>query len=102
MEPKGGVTEPITAKLWMHPREPLVHYPRWSVTLYLTKTYPGLINRIALLIWADTGEVIYCQALGGGGISPELSLTMSSETLEPTISTEKDNKKPQWIQLYLH
>jgi DNA-binding transcriptional ArsR family regulator len=31
--------------------------PYWEVTLYLNKIYPGGINRLAVGIWADTGEV---------------------------------------------
>jgi DNA-binding transcriptional ArsR family regulator len=31
--------------------------PYWQVTLYLDKVYPGGFNRIAVGIWADTGEV---------------------------------------------
>jgi DNA-binding transcriptional ArsR family regulator len=31
--------------------------PYWEVTLYLDKVYPGGINRLAVGIWADTGEV---------------------------------------------
>lgn len=31
--------------------------PYWQITLYLDKVYPGGFNRIAVGIWADTGEV---------------------------------------------
>jgi DNA-binding transcriptional ArsR family regulator len=31
--------------------------PYWEVTVYLDKVYPGGINRLAVGIWADTGEV---------------------------------------------
>jgi DNA-binding transcriptional ArsR family regulator len=31
--------------------------PYWEVTLYLNKIYPDGINRLAVGIWADTGEV---------------------------------------------
>ena len=51
-------------------REPLTLYPCWSIELYLDNIYPGNINRISLAIWADTGEVISCIPLGGGGGPP--------------------------------
>jgi DNA-binding transcriptional ArsR family regulator len=31
--------------------------PYWEVTFYLDKVYPGGFNRLAVGIWADTGEV---------------------------------------------
>ena len=34
------------------------------------RIYPGNINRIVLAIWADTGEIISCIPLGGGGGPP--------------------------------
>jgi len=51
-------------------KEPLTLYPCWRIELYLDKIYPGNINRILLTIWADTGEVISCIPLGGGGGPP--------------------------------
>ncbi|MGD9130539.1 MAG: hypothetical protein PVH73_03070 [Candidatus Bathyarchaeota archaeon] len=54
-------------------KEPLTLYPSWQVTVYLDDVYPGNVNRITLVIWADTGEVISCTPLGGGGIIPEFT-----------------------------
>jgi len=51
-------------------REPLTLNPYWRIELYLDKIYPGNVNRILLTIWADTGEVISCTPLGGGGGPP--------------------------------
>ncbi len=51
-------------------REPLTVYPYWRIELYLDKVYPGNVNRISLAIWADTGEIISCIPLGGGGVMP--------------------------------
>ena len=51
-------------------REPLTLNPCWRIELYLDKIYPGNVNRISLKIWADTGEVISCIPLGGGGGPP--------------------------------
>jgi DNA-binding transcriptional ArsR family regulator len=50
--------EPIT--VIFHPTtrgENLALIPYWQITLYLDKVYPGGFNRIAVGIWADTGEV---------------------------------------------
>lgn len=63
--------ETITADLiTTRNKEPLTLYPSWIITVYLDKIYPGNINRILLTIWADTGEVISCIPLGGGGKPP--------------------------------
>ena len=56
--------EPVSASLIPHTREePLALIPYWYVTLYLDKVYPGDINRIAVGLWADTGEVVNCNEL---------------------------------------
>ena len=39
----------------------LALYPQWTVTLYLDKTYPGGVNSIIVLVWADTGKVAEIQ-----------------------------------------
>jgi hypothetical protein len=62
------IEEPRTVELiTTMSREPLTLNPCWRIELYLDKIYPGNINRIVLAIWADTGEVISCTPLGGGG-----------------------------------
>ena len=60
------VEEPVTALF--HPtlrEEGLSLVPYWEVTLYLDKVYPGGINRTAVGIWADTGEVRRIRTLSG-------------------------------------
>jgi hypothetical protein len=50
--------KPVTAVF--HPtlrQEGVALIPYWEVTLYLDKVYLGGINRLAVGIWADTGEV---------------------------------------------
>jgi DNA-binding transcriptional ArsR family regulator len=50
--------DPVSAVF--HPtlrQEGVALIPYWEVTLYLDKVYPGGVNRIAVGIWADTGEV---------------------------------------------
>ena len=67
----GIVEEPRYVELFAtRSREPLTVYPYWRIELYLDKVYPGNINRISLAIWADTGEIISCIPLGGGGVLP--------------------------------
>jgi len=62
------IEETVTADLiTTRNKEPLTLYPSWVITVYLDKIYPGNINRIVLAIWADTGEIISCTPLGGGG-----------------------------------
>ena len=58
------VTEPATAELWPHSREePLDLIPYWYVTLHLDRVYPERVDRLAVGLWADTGEVSTCQTL---------------------------------------
>jgi hypothetical protein len=68
-----GVTEadfkvlekPVTVLFHPSIRENLSLIPYWYVTLYLDKVYPGGINRIAVGVWADTGEIAQIKALTG-------------------------------------
>jgi len=58
------VEESASAELWPHPREePLALIPYWYVTIYLDRIYPERVDRIAVGLWADTGEVSICQTL---------------------------------------
>lgn len=58
------VTESASARLWPHPREePLGLTPYWYVTIYLDRIYPDRVDRLAVGVWADTGEVSICQTL---------------------------------------
>jgi DNA-binding transcriptional ArsR family regulator len=58
------VEETATADLWPHSREePLVLIPYWYVEIYLDREYPDRVDRLAVGIWADTGEVSICQPL---------------------------------------
>ena len=59
------VDNPVNVMLQSQIKETgtLVLYPYWYVTLYLDKTYPGGVSRIAAGVWADTGKVENMQAL---------------------------------------
>jgi len=58
------VEESASAELYPHSRdEPLVLIPYWYVEIYLDREYPDRVDRLAVGLWADTGEVSICQAL---------------------------------------
>ena len=61
-------------------------YPCWIVDLPLRTIYPGSVSYIEVMIWADTGEVISCNALGYGfpGESPYPTPTLSAENNQVT------------------
>ena len=65
----GNVTileTPLSIQFSPHPRDQyLTLIPYWYVTLYLDKIYPGGVNRIAVGVWADTGQVANVQTLSG-------------------------------------
>ena len=81
--------EPLTASLLTtrSREEPLTLYPHWRIELYLDKVYPGMVNRISLAIWADTGEVISCVPLGGGGgLPPDTSPPVADAGVDQTVN----------------
>ena len=54
----------VSADLWPHSREEaLVLIPYWYVEIYLDRVYPDRVERLAVGLWADTGEVSICQTL---------------------------------------
>jgi DNA-binding transcriptional ArsR family regulator len=57
--------EPVSALFHPIPREDLTLIPYWYVTLYLDKVYPDGVNRLAVGLWADDGEVAEVKALSG-------------------------------------
>jgi DNA-binding transcriptional ArsR family regulator len=58
------VEESASAELYPHSREePLVLIPYWYVKIPLDRTYPDRVDRLAVGLWADTGEVSICQTL---------------------------------------
>ncbi len=58
------LSEPVLAELYPHSREePLALVPYWYVTIYLDRVYPDRVDRLAIGLWADTGEVSTCQPL---------------------------------------
>jgi DNA-binding transcriptional ArsR family regulator len=59
------LSEPVTVELFPHSREeePLALIPYWYVTIHLDRVYPDRVDRLAVGLWADTGEVSTCQTL---------------------------------------
>jgi DNA-binding transcriptional ArsR family regulator len=60
------LNEPVSVVFHPTPREePLALIPYWYVTLYLDRVYPGGVNRIAVGLWADTGQIERVKTLSG-------------------------------------
>jgi DNA-binding transcriptional ArsR family regulator len=60
------LSSPVYAIFHPMPRDsPLALVPYWQITLCLDKVYPGGYNRIAVGVWADTGEVASIQPTSG-------------------------------------
>jgi hypothetical protein len=59
--------EPVSCVLYPHVRgeNSLALIPYWYVTLYLDKEYPDKVDRIAVGLWADTGQVAHVRTLSG-------------------------------------
>jgi hypothetical protein len=53
------------------PKEPIVLYPYWQVSLTFDKVYSGNVYGVTYSIWADTGEVFYGFLNTFGGSVPE-------------------------------
>jgi hypothetical protein len=52
------VEESVSAELWPHSREePLELIPYWYVIINLDRVYPDRVDRLAVGLWADSGEV---------------------------------------------
>ena len=86
------IDEPLKAELLIGTsREPLKLYPYWRIQLYFDKLYPGWINGIAVAMWADTGEIIYCQTTGFSGGPP---LDSSPEVSEGPSEGETSTAPP--------
>ena len=81
------VDEPVTAELFMYPRETLTVYPFWRIEVYFDKSYYSAYG-IRVGIWADTKQIEYCKSLSGLGPIAEEEPTESS-TEQP--STEEPN-----------
>lgn len=82
---KYNLTGVVDAHIGSAVREPWTAYPFWGVQLY-TDIYRGK-NQIQVGIWADTGIIEYCYAVGSmGGGSPQPT-NPSIRPLGPAEST---------------
>jgi len=79
------VEEPVTAELFMYPKETLTVYPFWRIELYFDKYYYSAYG-IQVGIWADTGEIESCESLSGLGPIAEEDPTESST--EESLTSE--------------
>ncbi|MBN1245346.1 hypothetical protein JXA31_07105 [Candidatus Bathyarchaeota archaeon] len=80
------VEDKIRALLLTKSREPLNLYPYWLITLPLDDIYPGLVTTIQVQIWADTSEIIRCDAIPTGGEIP-YDKFLETKTVESTQSS---------------
>ncbi len=72
-------------------------YPIWVIYLPLSELYPGFVGQIRVELWADSGEIISCVPLSGGGYIPDSSPSPSlvDPTLVPTDQTVAEfNQSP--------
>jgi hypothetical protein len=67
------------------PINPMEVYPCWIVDLGLDDLYPGNVAYIQVWLWADSGEVFICRAMGYGGFP------LDSSSTSPTENTQPDN-----------
>ncbi|MCW4029782.1 MAG: hypothetical protein NWE92_09090 [Candidatus Bathyarchaeota archaeon] len=67
-----------------------VLYPIWIVDLPLTSLHQGSVSYIEVMLWADSGDVISCEALGYGGSN--FGTPSASQT--PASSSPSDNDAP--------
>ena len=59
------LSQPVSVVFHPNTKNGLALYPQWTVTLYLDKVYPGGVNTITVLVWADTGDVAQIQTGNG-------------------------------------
>ncbi len=63
-------------------------HPIWVVYLPLSELYPYFVSQIRVQLWADSGEIISCVTLSGGGYIPDSSPSASS-SVDPTLSKDQ-------------
>jgi hypothetical protein len=81
------VDEPVTAELFMYPRETLTVYPFWRIEVYFDKYYYSAYG-IQVGIWADTKQIEYCKSLSGlGPVAEEDPIESSTEQ---SLTSEND------------
>lgn len=86
--------------------KPMELYPCWTVDLPLDKVYPGFVTYFEVNLWADTGEVVRCLALGSGGpwespTGPSSVIPGESTTDPASTNDQTNNNTGQSNALYL-
>jgi hypothetical protein len=82
----------IVAQLKANVRyNPSEYYPCWVIDLPLNAVYPGSIYYIQVKIWADDGQVIYCKAMGYGGLDPGISSNINQSETAPQDDSSTEN-----------
>jgi len=85
----------IIAELTMQDRGNCVVYPWWEIRLPLDKVYLGSVTEIRVNMWADTGEVTYVQAIGGGGILDSSNALPNAANPTPTPTSPSSSPKSE-------
>jgi hypothetical protein len=90
-----NISEKLTtaAPGFLNKTNPMVVYPVWVVDLGLDALYPGDIAFIKVMIWADSGEVVSCEAMGYGFPSePDVTAetTVAPENTQTIANTSTD------------
>jgi hypothetical protein len=74
--------------LFLNRTDHFVIYPCWVVDLPLGEFYAGGVSYIEVMLWADSGEVISIEALGGGGYPYEEPSSTPTPTSSPIPEPE--------------
>lgn len=79
-------------------------YPLWTVDLPLNEVYPGSVYYIEVRLWADTGEIIDCTALGygaGGWSLGDSSAEPSTSATPSATDTQPENNNAPPAAMYV-
>jgi hypothetical protein len=79
-------------------------YPLWTVDLPLDEVYSSGVSYIEVRLWADTGEIIDCEALGyggGSGFPDDSSADPSASEVPSSTDTPPDNGIPPETAMYI-
>jgi hypothetical protein len=83
--------------LFLNRTDHFVVYPCWAVDLPLSEFYASGVSYIEVMLWADSGEVINIEALGGGYPYDEAYLPATPFT----ENTESDNNGAVPSEMYI-
>ncbi len=81
---------------FLNKTDPMVKYPCWVVNLGLDDLYPGDIAFIKVMIWADNGEVVSCEAMGYGFPYPASTPGVSPKNTQTGNTQPTSNNSVPW------